>query len=445
MSTHLEVVKHIDSILQPSNSTGELSGKSMKINCSVASDLSVKTAPALLPTRGHSIEPVVNETLLVKWAVLCSGGVGRLGVTRGTAMGPVFFSRIVQEFVKPGRECTGSEGVLPVQGEPLVGRKNNTINYPLPPFTTSCHVYSRQPPCTSPSNIRRGSCWGIIRYGYVRYKKWTTCIERTGINLRVFLCGWSPISGIKEPPPSVVRICLNKDKSVTSAVHNKSVGLNNRKLKTVTSAVNDLTVCLNKHKSVTSAVHDMSVCLKMLKSVTSAVHELTVCLNKHKSVTSAVHDTSVATQLKDMMQKNSSVHPLDDLITCYPNNGSSERDDKFTSRQLRTRSLEIAFSPIRTCVRSFWSDMIFLMGKVGVRDRLPSRSTRRNSGHCHVSRKKGKPTLEQPLQSKQAEGGAPLCLGWQELLAPRERTPSTPTVISHNRLNLSNHPCTPES
>ncbi|KAG8306826.1 hypothetical protein J6590_037408 [Homalodisca vitripennis] len=57
-------------------------------------------------------------------------------------------------------------------------------------------------------------------------------------------------------------------------------------------------------------------------------------------------------------------------------------------------------------------------------------------------RKKDKPALNQPLQSKQEGVGTFLCLGWQEPLTLREQTPPTRTVISRSRLDLSNDPYT---
>ncbi|KAG8295108.1 hypothetical protein J6590_087878 [Homalodisca vitripennis] len=80
---------------------------------------------------------------------------------------------------------------------------------------------------------------------------------------------------------------------------------------------------------------------------------------------------------------------------------------------------------------SFISDKsIFWMGKIGGRGRLLTRSTRKNLGHQFQVT----PSSNYPLQSKQG----------QVHLTLRERTPSTPTVISRSRLDLSNYPCTPE-
>ncbi|KAG8310882.1 hypothetical protein J6590_055036 [Homalodisca vitripennis] len=57
---------------------------------------------------------------------------------------------------------------------------------------------------------------------------------------------------------------------------------------------------------------------------------------------------------------------------------------------------------------------------------------------------KGRPALNQSLQSKQAGSGTSL-LRLARTSEIREQTPPTPTVISHSRLDLSNCPRTPES
>ncbi|KAG8312064.1 hypothetical protein J6590_029979 [Homalodisca vitripennis] len=69
----------------------------------------------------------------------------------------------------------------------------------------------------------------------------------------------------------------------------------------------------------------------------------------------------------------------------------------------------------------------------------------RCSSFCWNDAEKGKPALNQPLQSKQAGRCTPLCLPLQEPLTLRERTRPTPTVISRSRLDLSNYSFTPES
>ncbi|KAG8317346.1 hypothetical protein J6590_029919 [Homalodisca vitripennis] len=52
-------------------------------------------------------------------------------------------------------------------------------------------------------------------------------------------------------------------------------------------------------------------------------------------------------------------------------------------------------------------------------------------------RKKGKSSLNQPLQPNEVGGGTPLYLGWKEPLILRERIPPTSTVTSRSRITLA--------